>query len=279
MSAAARCNNLDPMAPLTVSLGKVLAKFTMLNLQPQHNHHPNNFGTKLSDEDRRRRRHTLGQNSSLRTRHHPMHSFSVNPSTTTRRPVAQARRVFGTLSAILLIACVLVGLTPEAHARAFNVTEVAASIANERLELEFDLDLSLSDEAIDALNHGIALYIIVEVELREKRRLKRDSLVERSRKDVEISYHGLSGRYLIQESGIGTVSTHLTVEDALRAISSNRQVLIPVPELPTNQSIDYLIAVRTRLNNETLPNPLRFISKLLPSWRLDSGWTIWPVRY
>lgn len=186
---------------------------------------------------------------------------------------------FGTLPTILLALCVLVMTVPPAHARAFNVTDVAASIANERLELEFDLDLSLSDEAIDALNHGIALYIIVEVELRRKRRLKRDSLLERSRKDVEIRYHGLSRRYLIQESGIGTVSSHLTIEQALNAISNNRQILIPVPELPTNQSIDYLIAVRTRLNNETLPNPLRFISKLLPSWRLDSGWTKWPVRY
>lgn len=201
------------------------------------------------------------------------------PLATRIRTTTPKRLRFGTLTTILLALCVLVMTVPSAHARAFNVTDVAASIANERLELEFDLDLSLSDEAIDALNHGIALYIIVEVELRRKRRLKRDSLLERSRKDVEIRYHGLSRRYLIQESGIGTVSSHLTVEEALNAISSNRQVLIPVPELPTNQSIDYLIAVRTRLNNETLPNPLRLISKLLPSWRLDSGWTKWPVRY
>lgn len=209
------------------------------------------------------------------------HRTGIAPGLAVKSPPAHPLRGcnFGTLTGILLTLCVLVLLPSVTQARAFNVSDVAASISNERLELEFDLDLSLSEEATEALNHGIALYIVVEVELRRKRRLARDALLESSRKDVELRYHGLSRRYVVQESGIGTVTSHLSVDEALKAISSNRQVLIPVPELPTNQSIDYIIAVRTRLNNETLPNPLRLISRLLPSWRLDTGWTLWPVRY
>jgi len=186
---------------------------------------------------------------------------------------------FGTLSVLCLLLGVLVSTPDSASARAFEIRDVNAAIANERLELEFDLDLSFSEEALDALNHGIALFLVVEVELRRKRRFMADALLEKSRRDVEIRYHGLSGRYIVQETGVGSVSSHTTLPEALRSISSNRQVLIPVPELPTNQSIDYLIAVRTRLNTENLPNPLRLISKLLPSWRLDSGWTTWPVQY
>jgi len=193
--------------------------------------------------------------------------LATHMSKRARPPDCQYR--FGTLSVLCLLLGGLVAAPDSAMARAFEIRDVNAAIANERLELEFDMDLTFSDDALDALNHGIALFLVVEVELRRKRRFMADALLEISRRDVEIRYHGLSRRYVIQETGIGAVSSHLTIADALRSISSNRQVLMPVPELPTNQSIDYLIAVRTRLNTENLPYPLRLISKLLPSWRLD----------
>ena len=41
---------------------------------------------------------------------------------------------------------------------------------------------------------------------------------------------------------------------------------------------DYRVDLKIALDIEELPLPLRPTAYLLPSWKLSSGWTTWPLR-
>ncbi len=166
------------------------------------------------------------------------------------------------------------------HVRAdFSVESVEATIKNEQVLVDLDLDLTLSDEAEEALQRGIPLIISIEMVLGRNRPLIWDSPVATWKRDVEISYHALSEHYLVQETGRGEIQNFLNLSQVMSVIGNQRGLKIPVPKLPTNSELNYGLKVRARLDAEALPTPLRLMAYLSPSWRLSTGWSKWPVQH
>lgn len=198
--------------------------------------------------------------------------MNINPATSIRRSAPKAL-----LSAVLATCALLMGIA-KAYAE-FSVNEVTASIKNEEMLVDFDLDLALSDQAEEALLRGIPLIITIEVELERDRPLMWDTRITSWERHVEISYHALSERYLVQETGRGEIQNFLNLSTVMNVIGKQRSLKIPVPQLPTNPEINYQVKVRAHLDSEALPTPLRLMAYLSPSWRLSTGWTPWPVQH
>lgn len=165
-----------------------------------------------------------------------------------------------------------------AHAD-FSVDSVKASIKNEQVVVDLDMDLTLSDDAEEAIQRGIPLIIAIEIELAKSRPLIWDSPVTKWKRDIEISYHALSEHYLVQETGRSEIQNFLNLSEVMSAISNQRLLKIPVPKLPTNAELNYILKVRARLDAEALPTPLRLMAYLSPNWRLSTGWSKWPVEH
>lgn len=166
------------------------------------------------------------------------------------------------------------------NARAdFSVESVQASIKNEQVLVDLDLDLTLSDDAEEALQRGIPLIISIEMELEKSRPVIWDSPVTKWKRDVEVSYHALSEHYLVQETGRSEIQNFLNLSEVMSVIGNQRLLKIPVPKLPTNAEINYILKVRARLDAEALPTPLRLMAYLSPNWRLSTGWSKWPVQH
>jgi len=198
--------------------------------------------------------------------------MTINRATSNRRSVRNAL-----LTAVLTVWVLLTFATP---ARAdFAITLVEASIKNEQMLVNFDLDLTLSDQAEEALLRGIPLIVTIELELERDRSLLWDTKITTWERHVEISYHALSEHYLIQETGRGEIQNFLNLSTAMSVIGKQRSLKIPVPQLPTNPEFAYAVRMRARLDAEALPTPLRLMAYLSPSWRLSSGWTQWPVQH
>jgi len=175
--------------------------------------------------------------------------------------------------------CVIALWLPGVAMAEFAVDAVDAKVVNERLTISFDLDLTLSDETEEAVNRGIPIIISVLLKFERDRNVLWNDRIVTWRRDVELRYHALSERYLVQETGLGDISSFINITDAMKSIAQGRTITIPVPELPTNADIPYQVRLKVKLDAESLPTPLRLVAYLSPAWRHSSRWTKWPVQH
>ena len=165
----------------------------------------------------------------------------------------------------------------------FQIEPVSATIKGNRIEATANLELSLSDETEEALHKGIPLSIVVELALLRARPLLWKERIDRWHFPVQIRYHALSGRYIIEQTGVGPPGTDSfgsfrNVADALAAVGGTRHFSISVPNPPLDDGSDYRLSIRARLDIESLPVPLRLVAYISPSWRLGSGWNQWNLE-
>lgn len=171
------------------------------------------------------------------------------------------------------IACPLIvlGLLACGAARAqFVVDRVDARQVDERVQVQVSLDLSLTDAAEQALAHGVPLIVIHEIAL-EKNGWLWNRVQQQSSERHRLRYHALSGRYVV-DSDDAVLDTFRTVSDALEFINSTSATFdVPAP------GPAYTVAVRSRIDINALPAPLRPTALFSPQWQLSSDWSQWPI--
>lgn len=166
---------------------------------------------------------------------------------------------------------IVVSLLLSGAARAqFVVDKVDARRVDESVQVRVDLDLSLTDAAEQALAHGVPLIVVHEVALTRNgwfwNRVQQQTS-ERHR----LRYHALSGRYVV-DSDDAVLDTFRTVTEALEYINSTSATF----DAPAPGSA-YMVAVRSRIDINALPAPLRPTALFSPQWQLSSDWSQWPI--
>lgn len=137
--------------------------------------------------------------------------------------------------------------------------------------LTVNADVELSGAMIEALNNGVDLVLQWQLELRRPGRWWDATLVA-DRRDLRLSYHSLSGRYLL--SGLDEPRNFTTLDSLLTAIGRTSAVIgVTPPQTPAGESFWRL---RARLDRTELPPPLRLPAWLSPAWRVNSPWHRWP---
>lgn len=156
-----------------------------------------------------------------------------------------------------------------AHAQ-FRVERVEARRVDENIQVKAELDLSLTDATEEALSHGVSLIVVHEIALNRNGWfwLRFEQQVsERHR----LRYHALSGRYVV-DSDEAVLDTFRSISDALEFINS-ATARFDAPDRDTG----YNVAVRSRIDVNALPAPLRPMALFSPQWQLSSDWTQWPI--
>lgn len=166
------------------------------------------------------------------------------------------------LAALLLGGCrLLQDQTPGA------VTIHAAQLRDDgrAAMLRLDSDWDLSGPMRDALDHGIALTMAVEVHAgRWPRRLH-------SRQTVELHYSPLSQRYRLRDPS-GSVRSFTTAAYMLDALSV---LQLRLPEGFVALPVRTPLRARVHLDRRTLPGSLRLPATFEPAWRLDQARRAW----
>lgn len=179
-------------------------------------------------------------------------------------------RRLGVLLAIGLIAM------PSARAD-FTIRSGATQLDNGTLTTRADIELDLSQQAQDALVRGIPLTIVLEMTLSRRRSIIWDERIAQWRFTRELSYHSLSGRYIVKGLNGAGQHSYRTLNEALDAIGSFTSTWHSGDAVPAPPA-GYWVALRVRLDPDSLPAPLRLVAMLWPGWRLSSGWEEWQVQ-
>lgn len=164
----------------------------------------------------------------------------------------------------------LLSLSGAARAQ-FVVDRVDAQRVDESVSVQVDLDLSLTDGAERALAHGVPLIVVHEVVLKKNGWLW-NRVQQQSSERHRLRYHALSGRYIV-DSDNAILDTFRTVTDALEFINSTSATF----DIPARGPA-YTIAVRSRIDINALPAPLRPTALFSPQWQLSSDWSQWPIK-
>ncbi|MBS1269245.1 MAG: hypothetical protein MAG794_00193 [Gammaproteobacteria bacterium] len=171
---------------------------------------------------------------------------------------------FGNLFAVSLFVC------GAAHAQ-FVVDQVDAIQSDEDIRVQVDLDLNLTDATERALSHGVPLIVVHEIALNQRGWLW-SRIEQRTSVRYRLRYHVLSGRYLV-DSNEAVLNTFRSVSDALEFIDST-SVTFDV----SARHADHSVAVRSRIDINALPAPLRPTALFSPQWQLSSDWSQWPIN-
>jgi hypothetical protein len=148
--------------------------------------------------------------------------------------------------------------------------------AGETYVLNADVDYRFSQSAIEALEHGVPLSLVVKLKISRHRDYWLDETILSERRRFRIRYHPLAKSFQLIYEASGTPQNFAGLSALLDAMGEIRGWrVLPVDRLEKGQ--EYWASLSVSLDIEALPLPLRPVAYISPSWYLGSPWFRWRV--
>jgi len=156
-----------------------------------------------------------------------------------------------------------------------QVKSVVVEATEEGYQFDADFEITLNHKLEHALEKGIVLYFVTELNLVSSRWYWLDERVAQSRVREGLSYYALTRQYRLSR---GTFSQNFsTLKEALQALSRVRdRPIIPSTEL--RPDMEYAVEVRMRLDIAALPKPFQVETLGSRDWDLSTGILRWNTR-
>ncbi|MEK6708271.1 MAG: DUF4390 domain-containing protein [Pseudomonadota bacterium] len=197
-------------------------------------------------------------------------TVSSTPCCTKPDPIARLLRVAATL---LLAAGLL--LAAPVQAEDIRIKSVALDAADEGYQFNADVEIALNPMLERALERGIVLYFVSELNLLSPRWYWLDEKVARSKQREALSYYALTRQYRLSR---GSLSQNFsTLKGALQALGRLRNRPI-VANSELNQEAEYIAELRVWLDLSRLPKPFQVEALSSREWNLSSDTLQWNVR-
>lgn len=203
--------------------------------------------------------------------------FHPLPASSTQIGVTPRWRIRTLLASILLLSTIC--LAPSAHAQ-----EAGLVIHDARTELRGTvwylsarIDYQFNRQILDALQNGIRLTFTLQAEVNEIRNWWPDSEIATLHRDYEISWQPLSRGYLVRSLDSDEQTAHTTLFAALHALGN----ISGLPLVDTgllDPDARYEVRLRTLLDQQRLPGPLRILAFWDDDFSLESDWHQWPLE-
>ena len=159
----------------------------------------------------------------------------------------------------------------EALDYAFVINDVSVRPGYQSLDIRLQQELALSEQAREALQHGVTLTIKLEVELRNDNNL---IVARRQVRYFQLRYLPLSERYQLSEEETGDLRAFSRLRHMLASMDVF-QVQLSTGPLPSGS---YELRTRISLDERRLPTPMQLPSWFSAQWRHDSEWSVWSFK-
>jgi len=160
---------------------------------------------------------------------------------------------------------------PDAVDYGFIIKKVSISQAYQSLNVHLQQDLQLSQEAREALEHGVSLIIKLELELHNDNNMM---VVRKDKRHFQLRYLPLSERYQLLEEGTDELRAFSRLRHLQASFNDLNVQMTTGPLLPGN----YELRTRIHLDESRLPTPMQLPAWFSPEWQHDSEWTVWPFE-
>ena len=143
--------------------------------------------------------------------------------------------------------------------------------------IDADIQYHFSQEVLKALEHGIALQIDIEIQARQTRKWLWDKIIFKATLSKRLEHHPISNQYLVTDLNTGVKRRFQSLSHALEFLGTIRDYpFVGAATLEPGET--YTTQIRTRLNTESLPAPLRLSAYITSDWQLSSPWFKWTIQ-
>ena len=179
---------------------------------------------------------------------------------------------------LAFLALLTVALLAAGVARAeggIQVKSVVVEAAEEGYQFDADFEITLNHKLEHALEKGIVLYFVTELNLISARWYWLDERVAQSRVREGLRYYALTRQYRLSR---GTFSQNFgTLKEALQALGRVRNRPI-IPTTGLRPDMEYTVETRMRLDISALPKPFQVETLGSREWDLSTGMIRWSTR-
>lgn len=162
------------------------------------------------------------------------------------------------------------------HANTTKINTTHIYIENNIYYLDASYDFELSEEAYKALRHGISFEIHAHFQLRLKRTWLWDETISEKTLIYKLEHKPLTENFLTIDLLTGLRHSHDNLDAALNHIKTiSKMTLFDQDLLIENKT--YIARIRTFLDIESLPPPMRPQAYFSPNWDLSSEWHEWEL--
>ena len=179
-----------------------------------------------------------------------------------------------------LLQLAFVGLCLSANVHAapaqFAVHDAKTELSAEVYYLEAKLEYKFTDAVLDALENGVTLTLVLDIEVFSPSRYLWDDVIATLEQRYEIQYHALSEQYLLRNLNSGSQFVYSSLASALQSLGEIERVPILDAHL-LKKDEHYKVRVRSRLDLASLPVPLQLKAYVSSDWWLSSGWYSWDL--
>jgi hypothetical protein len=191
--------------------------------------------------------------------------------------------------AVWLAVCALLLVVTEPTISAPEEIEAGFDIRNARTRLvdgvyllDADISFVFSEAALEAIENGIPVTIILEMQVLRQRgliwdRLWWDKEVATLEGKLRIETRPLSDTYLLRNMNSGETQVYGSFGELNVGLGKIRDFPLIDEYLIGDQGRHYL-RLRALLDIESLPSPMRPLAYLSSLWRLKSDWYEWPIE-
>jgi len=166
--------------------------------------------------------------------------------------------------------------TATASAQTFTVQNAKTELVDKVYRLDASLKYRFSPDALDALENGVTLILALDIEVLKPRRYMWDEEVANLEQRYEIRYLALTDQYLLHNKNSGSQFVYSTLNEALTTLETIDSLPIIDAHLLDDDE-HYMVQVRSRLDFDSLPAPLRLKAYFSNDWWLTSGWHSWDL--
>lgn len=164
------------------------------------------------------------------------------------------------------------------QASEFEITHLSAHLEHGSILMNVSIDYQFSDKSLEALQHGIPLTVEVHAQLRHENAWLWENDLLDIRFRYQIRYHPLAAVYQIKDLQTDYEQSFVTRESALVALGEIEDfVLLNHSQLIPGEP--YVLSVKSFLDIEALPLPLRPLAYIDPRWNLSSDWKSWRLQF
>ena len=181
------------------------------------------------------------------------------------------------LFAVLLCLLILVFNPSKSWAAGFNILSAETNLENHVYRLDATMALNFSDDALEALRSGVPLIILINIEVEKERSWWWDKTVAELEQGYLLLYHALSEKYITHNLNSGAQQNYISLSSALASLSHIRDFPLIDKNLLDSDN-NYYVRLRTYLDIESLPAPMRPIAYISSQWQLESDWFSWPLK-
>lgn len=168
-------------------------------------------------------------------------------------------------------------LPDKAFASEIQIMSASTRLIDTGYVVDTELSCNFGKETLEALNSGVPITIIIDVEIMRERDLLWDTKVATSSQGFRLEHHVLTDLYLLINLTTSASRSFHSLPEAIVALEN-------IPPLPlTGQHVidpelRYTANIRARLDINALPALMRPLAYLSPDWWMSSNWYRWQFQ-